>query len=143
VSGLDVIVDGHWTQASRMATAGASFVNADILRGLDAHDGSALDNLEFAVAELDDGGTVLRWNAAAASLSGTAASRAIGHHFFGEVAPCTANALFSGVFRRGVGVGEMNLVFFYTFSYKVTAFEGKVHLYRGPSGRNWVLVKAK
>jgi photoactive yellow protein len=143
VSGLDVIVDGHWTQASRMATAGASFADPETLAALDGWNEAALDDLDFAVAELDDTGVIRRWNSAAAAMSGTAVTRAVGHHFFGEVAPCTSNALFGGVFRRGVRDGAMNLVFFYTFSYKVSAFEGKVHLFRSDAGRNWVMVRAK
>jgi photoactive yellow protein len=146
VSALTLIVDGHWTQASRMAAGGASFVTADQLVALDASDElslDALDRLDFAAAELDDRGVILQWNTKAADLSGTAPVRAIGRNFFGDIAPCTANALFAGVFRRGVQDGGMDLVFFYTFSYKVSPIEAKVHLYRGDAGRNWVLAKTK
>jgi photoactive yellow protein len=135
VSALTLIVDGHWTQASRMAAGGASFVTADQLVALDASDELSLDAL--------DRGVILQWNTKAADLSGTAPVRAIGRNFFGDIAPCTANALFAGVFRRGVQDGGMDLVFFYTFSYKVSPIEAKVHLYRGDAGRNWVLAKTK
>ncbi|MEI6506601.1 MAG: MFS transporter, partial [Planctomycetota bacterium] len=76
-------------------------------------------------------------------LSAVASDRAVGRNYFTDIAPCTNNRLFFGTFRKGVLAGSMNLLFFYTFTYKMSPTEVKVHLYRSSSGRNWVLVKRK
>ena len=65
-----------------------------------------------------------------------------GKSFFTQVAPCTNNNLFFGSFKKGVQDGELNVLFPYTFTYRMRPTNVKVHIYRDAATRtNWVLVK--
>lgn len=100
------------------------------------------DALDFGVVELDDDGVVLSYNRYEARLTGLEPEEAVGRQFFRDLAPCTNNSLFRGLFERGIAEGELNHLFPYTFTYRMRPTNVKVHLYRDASrATNWLLVK--
>jgi photoactive yellow protein len=132
-----------WTQGSRMADSGAGVAPTELLEVLDAIDAAQIDDLPFGVVRTDDVGTVELYSRGESRISGVDPSMAVGRNFFANVAPCTNNKLFRGTFARGVEEGEMNLVFFYTFTYKMAPTEVKVQLFKRRGGGNWILVAKK
>src|ERR1039458_5043757 len=58
-----------------------------------------LDSLAYGVIQLDAEGTVLRYNAYEAGLSGLAKQKVLGKNFFKEIAPCTDIREFYGRFQ--------------------------------------------
>ena len=139
----DQLTESAWSQASRLAIAGGGLVGPDVLDHLDEMTSSELAQLELSVVRLDDDGTVLSINPAALDLAGVASADAITHNFFAELAPCTNNRIFRGVFVKGVNSGAMNLVFFYAFTYRLAPTEVKVQMFRTPAGNNWILVRKR
>ena len=139
----DPITDTAWTQASRLALAGAGLVSGDVLARLDSLSTAELSDIGVGAVRLEDSGMVDSINADALDLAAVTPMEALGHDFFTELAPCTNNRLFRGLFRRGVAEGAMDLVFFYTFTYRLAPTEVKVHMYRTPSGQNWILVRRR
>lgn len=137
------MTDTAWNQGSRLAASGASFVPVELFDRLDHLDDAALDDLEFGVVKVDDDGVIVHTNRYQCDLSAVPNDRAVGRSYFTDVAPCTNNRLFYGTFRKGVAGRSMNLLFFYTFTYKMSPTEVKVHLYRSSEGNNWILVKRK
>jgi photoactive yellow protein len=139
----DPLTDSAWNQASRLAVAGAGLVGTDVLDRLDAMTSAELAALELSAVQVDDVGTVGSINPAALDLAGVSLSDAVGHNFFSDLAPCTNNRIFRGVFARGVNAGSMNLVFFYAFTYRLAPTEVKVQMYRTTAGSNWILVRRR
>jgi photoactive yellow protein len=139
----DSLTDTAWDQAGRLALAGAGLVPNDVLARLATMSSAELGELDLGAVRLDDAGLVDSINAAALDLAAVTPIDALGHDFFTELAPCTNNRLFRGLFRRGVAEGAMNLVFFYTFTYRLSPTEVKVHMYRTESGQNWILVRRR
>jgi photoactive yellow protein len=140
---MDTMTETAWTQGTRLAASGASFVPNELLDRLGNLTDDQLDNLDFGVVKVDDAGVVIYTNRYEAELTAVPAERALRRNYFTELAPCTNNRLFFGTFRKGVASGAMNLLFFYTFTYKMSPTEVKVHMYRSADGENWVLVKRK
>jgi photoactive yellow protein len=139
----DQLTESAWSQASRLAIAGGGLVGSDVLDRLDEITSSELAALELSAVRVDDDGVVLSINPAALDLAGVSSADAIDHNFFSELAPCTNNRIFRGVFAKGVNSGVMNLVFFYAFTYRLAPTEVKVHMYRTPLGNNWILVRKR
>jgi photoactive yellow protein len=77
-------------------------------------------------------------------MAGVAPDAAEGKNFFTQVAPCTNNRLVFGRFKEGVGKGELDAEFNYTFTYKMKPTNVTIRLLRhAPSRSNWVLVSKK
>jgi photoactive yellow protein len=127
-----------WAQATELAAAGVSFADETTLAELDAAED--FDHFGFAVVELDDGATVIALNRAAAEMFGMVAAAAIGRDFFLQVVPGTNNRLFRGTFRRCVELPQVDLLFGYTFTYRIAPTDARVHLHRR-NGRNLILVR--
>ncbi len=127
-----------WAQATELAAAGVSFADEATLAEL--HAAEDFDHFAFAVVEVDDGATVLALNRTAAELFGVVADAAIGRDFFLQVVPGTNNRLFRGTFRRCVEIREVDLLFSYTFTYRIAPTDARVHLHRR-QGRNLILVR--
>jgi len=142
----DQLTESAWSQASRLAIAGAGLVGADVLDRLDtmtALDLTALSDLGLSAVQVDDDGIILSINPAALDLAGVSLADSMGHNFFTELAPCTNNRIFRGVFVKGVNAGAMNVVFFYAFTYRLSPTEVKVQMYRTAAGNNWILVRRR
>jgi photoactive yellow protein len=139
----DSMTDTAWSQASRLAMAGAGVLNAAKLDRLDEMSGDELAELAAGVVRVDDLGVVGAINEAALDLAGVRLEHALGRNFFTDLAPCTNNRLFYGMFRRGVAADAMHLVFFYALTYKLSPTEVKVQLFRSGPDSNWILIRRK
>jgi photoactive yellow protein len=139
----DPLTESAWNQASRLAMAGAGLVAPDVLARLDEITSSELATLELSAVRVDDQGTVLSINPAALDLAGVSLADAVDHNFFTDLAPCTNNRIFRGLFAKGMNAGAMDVVFFYAFTYRLAPTEVKVHMYRTAAGSNWILVRRR
>lgn len=138
MSSLDETLYEH---AARMAERGELSI-APALGQLSALTEQERDALDFGVVELDDDGVVIAYNRYESRLTGLEPHDAIGRNFFRDLAPCTNNGLFRGLFERGVREGRLNHLFPYTFTYRMRPTNVKVHLFRdGASGTNFLLVQ--
>jgi photoactive yellow protein len=101
-----------------------------------------VDQLAFGAVQLDAKGTILRYNAAEATITGRDAKDVIGRNFFRDVAPCTNSPTFKGVFDQGVRADNLNTMFEYVFDYKMAATKVKIHMKKAISdGSFWIFVK--
>lgn len=101
-----------------------------------------VDALAFGAVQLDAKGSILRYNAAEASITGRDAKAVIGKNFFRDVAPCTNSPTFKGVFDKGVREDNLNTMFEYVFDYKMAATKVKIHMKKAISdGSFWIFVK--
>lgn len=129
--------------ASQAATlAQQSFCSADLAKSIPTMTRQALDGLDFGVVKVDGDGNIQAYNKYEQDLGGLTEAEVQGKNFFGEIAVCTNNALFRGVFKEGVAANSLNHLFPYTFTYKMSPTPVQVHLYRDQaSSTNWILVK--
>jgi len=97
------------------------------------------DSLSYGAIRLADDGTIEIYNQRESELAGFDAADAIGSNFFTELAPCTNNRLFHGRFVEGVAADHMDVVFPYTFTYRMAPTLVTIHLLR-VEGVNWVFV---
>jgi len=124
-----------------MGAASGSFVPDDFLASCGGVDRSTADNQPFGVVKCDDSGKVLLFNKWESEMAGVPVNNAEGKNFFTQVAPCSNNGLFYGTFKKGVASGHMNVVFPYTFTYKMRPTNVKIHLYRdGNTKSNFIFV---
>ena len=101
-----------------------------------------IDRLAFGAVQLDANGTILKYNAAEAGITGRNAASVIGRNFFTDVAPCTNAPNFKGVFDAGVKSGELNTLFEYLFDYNMAPTKVKIHMKKALSGDSyWIFVK--
>ena len=101
-----------------------------------------VDALAFGAVQLDAKGSILRYNAAEASITGRDAKAVIGKNFFRDVAQCTNSPTFKGVFDKGVREDNLNTMFEYVFDYKMAATKVKIHMKKAISdGSFWIFVK--
>ncbi|MEQ8350250.1 MAG: photoactive yellow protein [Leptospiraceae bacterium] len=129
-------------QAAYWAQSSARFVEDTVVEEIAGYDRSKIDELPHGVIKLDDEGKVLLFSRYESQKSGVPVAEAEGKLFFSQVAPCTNNAIFLGAFQKGVSEGHMDLIFPYTFTYKMKPAPVKVHLYRKEGTRdNWVFIK--
>jgi photoactive yellow protein len=139
----DTMTMAAWTQGSQMAATGAGIAADEVLEVLDTLTPQQIDELPFGVIRTDDTGVVELYNQGESKISGMSAEQAVGRNFFTNVAACTNNKLFRGTYSKGVADGAMNLVFFYTFTYRMAPTEVKVQFFKRPGGANWILVQKK
>jgi photoactive yellow protein len=101
-----------------------------------------LDSLPYGVIQLDATGTVLRYNAFEAGLSGLNKQNVVGRNFFTQIAPCTDLQQFHGRFNEGVAAGELHCAFRFHFAFKQRPWDVTVTLfYNGRDKTVWVLVQ--
>lgn len=119
-----------------------AFDQSDLGNVLSKLDDKQIDNLAFGMITLDAQGTVLQYNAAEGAITGRDPKDVIGKNFFTDVAPCTKTDAFHGRFVKGVQAGDLNVMFEYTFDYKMAPTRVRVHMKTAPAGnRYWILVK--
>lgn len=137
---MTTVTDSLFAQATTMAQS--SFISQDELRSLPSMSRAQLDELSYGAVKVDDAGVIELYNRYEAELANIQPADAEGKSFFTQVAPCTNNNLFFGSFKKGVQDGELNVLFPYTFTYRMRPTNVKVHIYRDAATRtNWVLVK--
>jgi photoactive yellow protein len=139
----DVMTQTAWTQGTKMADSGAGVADALLLGQLDTMTFEQIDDLPFGCIRTDDAGIVEIYNSAESKIAGLLPEQTLGRNFFTQVAACTNNKLFRGTFNRGVEEGQMNLVFFYTFTYRMAPTEVKVQFFKRSGGANWILIAKK
>ncbi len=101
----------------------------------------AFDALPFGAIKLSPDGTIERYNAMEATISGRKSEDVIGKNFFTEVAPCTNVQEFAGRFREGVETGSLNAVFPYHFDFRMKPTDVWIRLhYSTTTGAAWVFV---
>jgi photoactive yellow protein len=123
---------------STASAAAASFVLAKVNSVSEAE----LDSLPYGVIQLDAMGTVLRYNAFEAGLSGLAKQKVVGKNFFKEIAPCTDLQQFHGRFRDGVAASELHCTFRFHFAFKERPCDVTVTLFYNDRDKTvWVLVQ--
>jgi photoactive yellow protein len=88
-----------------------------------------LEQLPFGAIELDPNGIILRYNGFESKLSGIHKNRALGKHFFTELAPCTNVKEFYGRFQEGVARKRMHEKFRYHFSFKKDPIDVTITLF--------------
>lgn len=100
------------------------------------------NSLAFGAIELDEKGTILRYNEAEGAITGRDPKEVIGKNFFMEVAPCTDSPEFRGRFRDGVNSGDLNITFEYLFTFQMRPTKVSVRMKQSLTGDSyWVFVK--
>ncbi len=128
--------------ATAVKPLSGQFVPPEIVERVALMSRSQADSADFGVVKVDDSGSIVLYNRYESELAGITPSTAEGRNFFTEVAPCTNNALFFGQFKKGVANGHLNMLFPYTFTYKMKPTNVKVHMFRDEDSKtNWVFVK--
>lgn len=118
------------------------FGSDDIENKLSSMNDGQLDDMAFGAIQLDEKGTVLKYNAAEGDITGRDPSKTIGKNFFRDVAPCTNSPQFKGKFDEGVRNNDLNTMFEYTFDYEMKPTKVKVHMKKALAGDSfWVFVK--
>lgn len=111
-----------------------------VIYAADALGAAELDALPYGMIQLDPEGTVLRYSAAEARLSGLSAGETVGRNFFRDVAPCTQVAEFFGRFQDGVRARQLDAVFNFRFAFRPPK-DVRVHLFYSRATRSvWVKV---
>ena len=119
-----------------------SFVTDEVLGDLGAITRAQADALPFGAVKVDEDGTILLYNKYESDLAGVAPGDAEGQVFFTEVAPCTNNRMFFGKFQDGIEADELDELFDYTFSYRMSPTLVSIHMRRdADSDSNWIFVK--
>ncbi len=109
---------------------------------LDDFSAEELDQLPYGAIELDLEGVILKFNQYESKLSGLQKERAIGKHFFTEVAPCANVQEFYGRFLNGVAKKTLHEKFRYHFAFKQNPRDVTVTLfYSDKTASVWVFVR--
>ena len=121
-----------------------TFVTSDIITRLNSLSRSDADSAPFGIVRVENDGKIVLYNRYEAEMAGVTPAQAEGRNFFTEVAPCTNNKLCFGKFKQGLEVGDLDVEFNYTFTYKMKPTNVAIHLLHDkPSKTNWVFVKKK
>jgi photoactive yellow protein len=129
-------------QGQMWARSGMRFVEDETLKGIAKMSRTEIDALEIGVVKLDAIGNILLYNKQEAIKANVPVTMAEGKNFFTQIAPCTNNSIFYGSFKKGMDDRSLDLIFPYTFTYKMKPTPVKVHLYRdNVTGTNWIFVK--
>jgi photoactive yellow protein len=121
-----------------------SFVPEEFIKKLGSLTREEADQQPFGIVKLDETGKVTLYNKYEAELGKVAVEEAEGKNFFQQVAPCTNNKLFKGKFEKGIGGGDLDVKFNYTFTYKLRPTNVAVHMYMDQMSKtNWVFVQRR
>lgn len=136
------IIEKLHKQGELFAKGEMRFVKDSVLQKLQMSTPEEMDLLDFGVICLDDKGIIKIFNQYEADRANLNSKSVLGKNFFTEIAPCTNNQIFFGSFKKGVEERKMDLIFPYTFTYKMKPSAVKIHLYRGPARPiNWIFIK--
>jgi photoactive yellow protein len=120
-----------------------AFDDEEVGEALRHADEDTLNAAPFGIIKIDDEGVVQFYNRYESNLSGVPPEEARDTNFFTELAPCSNNPLFWGRFKEGVGQGELDEYFTYTFTYKMRPTLVDVRLYRDEAGNNWIMIQKR
>jgi photoactive yellow protein len=120
----------------------SSFVPQEVLQNAANLTRADVNACDFGVVKVDDNATILLFNQYEADLAGVSPAQAEGKKFFTQIGPCANNGLFFGSFKKGVAANNLNVLFPYTFTYKMKPTNVMIHLYRDNASKtNWIFVK--
>ena len=101
-----------------------------------------LDSLPYGVIQLDPQGTVLRYNAFEANLSGLTRQKVVGKNFFKQIAPCTDIKDFYGRFLEGMAARKLQCTFRFHFAFERNPGDVTISLFYNDTNKTtWVLVQ--
>ena len=142
MTGFTSMIDKMRDTANRMADT--SFADAETLAKLPNMSTEELDELKFGVIRVSSEGVIESYNRYESQIGGFAPREVIGKNFFTQIAVCTNNDIFFGSYQTGIEEGDLNMMFQYTFTYKIAPTNVRVHLYTHPESKtHWVLVQKK
>jgi photoactive yellow protein len=104
---------------------------------------TVLHRAAFGIIRLNERGIVTFYNHFEQRFSGRPPDETVGRSFFDEVAPCTRIRFFQGRFKRGLVEGKLDVIFSYTFTYRIRPTLVGVRLLIDQPGEGWVLVRPK
>lgn len=131
-------------QGEFWAKSGMRFLTEDRCNEIATMSRSQIDELEIGVVKVTDNGTILLYNKCESIKASVLIHHAEGKLFFTQIAPCTNNGIFYGSFKKGITDGKMDLVFPYTFTYRMKPAPVIVHLFRHQRTKtNWIFVHWK
>lgn len=109
---------------------------------IDYMDESELDGLPHGAIQLDETGTILKYNLYESNMANVPKSIAIGRNFFKEIAPCTDVQEFYGKFKEGVAAKNLYAKFRYHFAFKKNPRDVVVTLFYSDITHSvWVFVR--
>lgn len=128
-------------QGEMWARSGMRFLDEDRIQEIIQLSEQQLDEIEYGVVKIDDRGVIEIYNKEESERANVAKNDAIGKNFFTQIAPCTNNGIFYGSFKNGLQTRQLDLIFPYTFTYKMKPTPVKIHLYRNQANQsNWIFV---
>lgn len=113
------------------------FSEPSLFDRLEMADASAMDEITFGVVAMAPDGVVTAYNAAESRLAGLSAAKAIGRHFFSEVAPCTNNFMVAGRFETEP---TLDAVIDYVFTLRMKTTNVRLRLLKAPQRQRMYLV---
>ncbi len=123
-------------------STGSAAATSSFLAKVDSVSEAELDSLPYGVIQLDATGSVLRYNAFEAELSGLKRQDVVGKNFFKQIAPCTDLQQFHGRFCEGVTAGELYCTFRFHFAFKERPRDVTVTLFYNNRDKTvWALVQ--
>ncbi len=123
------------------AMAQNSFVSEGDLERLPRMSRQDMDELPYGCVKVDDSGTILVYNRTQSDFAGFKPRDVEGKNFFTQLGVCTNNDIFFGTFKKGIAENNLNVLFMYTFTYKIAPTNVKVHMYRDDETRsNFLLI---
>ena len=109
----------------------------NIIEWLDEQTNETLDMLEFGVVKMNIDGIVLHYNTAETQIAGVKKEKAIGKHFFTQIAPCTNNFMVAEKYKQEVLDEEVP----YIFTFVTQPIMVVLRLLKGTKGYQYLLVK--
>jgi len=106
---------------------------------LDKQSAANFDQLPYGIVQMDHNGTVRAYNATESSYTGIDPQRAIGKHFFTEIAPCTNNFLVAGKYNQEA----LDKTIDYLFTYVVKPTPVRLRMLKGDSPNMYLLVQKR
>jgi photoactive yellow protein len=123
------------------AMAKNSFVPEADLARLPHMTREEIDALPYGVIKIEDSGVIQLYNRTQSDFAGYKPREVEGKNFFTELAVCTNNDIFLGTFKKGVTQNDLNVLFNYSFTYKISPTNVRVHMYRDPASRqNFMMI---
>jgi photoactive yellow protein len=101
----------------------------------------AIDRLPFGAIRLDASGVVRFYSKAEARLSGYGARKALGLHFFTQMAPCMDNPQFRGRIERALAAGTLDIEFNWYGDFSDPDRELRVRIQSATDGGAWIFMQ--
>jgi photoactive yellow protein len=117
-----------------------SFDEPHLARAAEQLDAPALHALPYGAIRLDRDGRIVFYSDAEARLSGYA-RQTLGRHFFTEVAPCLANAVFHGRIEKAQATGQLDIEFSHIGDFDDAGKEVCFRIQSASDGGVWIFTR--